>query len=454
MSFSSRTFRNILLACVVAVVSMNAYAQEAVPLASKANEQDIAAWRAPRFGMFIHWGPVSLKGTEIGWSRGREIPIEEYDQLYTKFNPTGFDANEWVQLAKDTGMKYLIITSKHHDGFSLWPSKYTDYDIGNTPFGRDVLKELSEACRKQDIAFGTYYSVCDWYHPYYPKGSPGGKTDKPNPNLDRYVEFLRNQVTELIQNYGPLSTMWFDVPREIGPEHGIPTVEMVRKLQPNIVINSRAYFADMSKQKGASRQDIVGDYSTPEQHVGAFSRSRPWETCMTLCKQWAWKPNDNMKSVEQCVQALLYTVGGDGNLLFNVGPMPDGRIEARQIERLHEMGQWVKKHGDGIYGTRGGPFKPDKEWGASTCKDNNIYLYVMKWPETGALQLPAIDMKVTGADALAGGKLRFKQTKAGISIGMPEEHRQQIATVIKLTVKGKAFDIEPVDVVAKEAKAK
>ncbi|MBN1854314.1 MAG: alpha-L-fucosidase [Pirellulales bacterium] len=392
--------------------------------------ETIKKWQDMRFGMFIHWGPVSLKGTEIGWSRGSVIPEKEYDALYKEFNPVLFNADEWVSVAKAAGMKYLIITSKHHDGFCLWPSKYTDYDIGETPFGRDVLKELSDACRKQGIRFGTYHSVCDWYHPDFPLGSPGGKTKKTNPNLDRYMKHLENQVTELITNYGPLSTMWFDVPQEVGPERGKPVEALVRRLQPDITINNRGY------------QGPSGDYDTPEQRVGAFNRDRPWETCMTICRQWAWKPNDTMKSKEECIQTLLLTVGGDGNLLFNVGPMPDGRIEPRQVDRLKEMGAWLAKHGNGVYGTRGGPFQPGR-WGASTCKENKIFLYVMNWLKDGPLLLPPIDAKIIDDEMPGGLDAEVVQTTENISVHVPNENRDPIATVIELTVDCPAFDIEP-----------
>ena len=410
---------------------------------SKVDPTAIQRWQDMRFGMFIHWGPVSLTGHEIGWSRGGQTPIEEYDQLYKKFNPTEFDADQWVRIAKDAGMKYMVLTTKHHDGFCLWPSKYTDYHIGNSPFKRDVVGELAAACKKQGIKFGTYYSVCDWYHPGYPKGSPAGKTDKPNPDMDGYIEYLRNQVSELITNYGPLSTIWFDVPREVYSEHGKPTVALVRQLQPDILINNRAYL-----ERERDWEHRFGDYTTPEQEVGGFDRQRPWETCMTICRQWAWKPNDNIKSLKQCIQTLLQTVGGDGNLLFNVGPMPDGRIEPRQVERLKEMGDWLKKYGYAVYGTRGGPFIPG-HWGASTCKENKIYLFVMNWPKEGPLQIPAVPMKITNAAVKTGGTVKMSRTEGMIELDIPEDNRNSIATVIELTVDGKAFEIQPVKIVSK-----
>ena len=411
-------------------------------------DENIQAWRDMKFGLFIHWGPVSLKGTEIGWSRGAQVPIEEYDQLYKRFNPTAFDAEEWVRVAKAAGTKYLVITSKHHDGFCIWPSKYTDYDIGNTPFKRDVLKELSDACKKHGIQFCTYHSICDWYHPDYPMGSPGGRSEKPNPNMPRYYEYLKNQTKEILDNYGPLGIMWFDGEWEKPwtQEYGNELYRYLKRIQPGLIINNR-----VSKGRhgmaGTTKQSHLnaGDYDTPEQRVGGFNRERPWETCMTICRQWAWKPNDQMKSKKQCIQTLLQTVGGDGNLLFNVGPMPDGRIEPRQVQRLREMGVWLDKYGDGVYGTRGGPFKPGK-WGASTCKGNTIWLYIMNWHREDKLVLPPIAQKITGAKTLSGGKAKVAQHGYGIEIELPRARQDEIATVIALQVDGKALDIEPVDV--------
>ncbi|MEN6306693.1 MAG: alpha-L-fucosidase [Anaerohalosphaeraceae bacterium] len=396
--------------------------------ASQLDPAALKQWQDRRFGLFIHWGPVSLTGREIGWSRGQETPIAEYDQLYKQFNPTQFDADQWAQVASDAGVKYVVLTTKHHDGFCLWDTRQTDYNIMNTPFKRDVVKELSAACRNKGIAFGVYHSTCDWHHPDFPLTSPGGKVKRQIYNLDRYNDYLKAQVKELLVQYGPLSTVWFDVPQEFDTVRGQNLIDWTRAIQPDIIINDRT---------GAK-----GDYSTPEQRIGGFDRQRPWETCMTICQQWSWKPDDKMKSLKECLQTLLYTIGGDGNLLFNVGPMPDGRIEPRQVERLQEMGRWVKQYGDGIYGTRGGPFMPG-HWGASTCKNNKIYLYIMNWPKQGPLQLPAVPMEISGAKIQSGGSFDFQQRQEGLIINVPIENRDEIATVIELTMKGKAFEITP-----------
>ena len=445
---------SVLLVVLVSVVDKSAGDElQSVAAADKRAQQEASAgairdWQKMRFGIFIHWGPVSLKGTEIGWSRGREVPIAEYDALYRQFDPTQFDADRWVAVAEAAGMKYVVITSKHHDGFCLWPSEYTDYHIGNSPFGRDVLKELAEACRKRGLQFCTYYSICDWRHPDYPLGSPGGQSKKQQHDMPRYYEYVKNQTQEILDNYGPLAVMWFDGEWE-SPwtiQYGNELYADLKRFQPTLVINNRVSKGRQGMHGTTKESHLnAGDYDTPEQRVGGFNRQRPWETCMTICRQWSWKPNDTLKSESECIQTLLRTVGGDGNLLLNVGPMPDGRIEPRQVERLEDIGRWLVKYRRGVHGTRGGPFKPGK-WGASTCRDDKLYLYVMNWPGEGPLVLPAIDYKITAAKALSCSQLKTEQTARAIYVDVPAEQRDGIATVIELTVNGKAYDIPPIGV--------
>ena len=391
-----------------------------------AGEQDMQRWREMKFGLFIHWGPVSLKGTEIGWSRGGErrgrsgtgsIPAEEYDNLYKQFNPVKFNADEWIQVARDAGMKYLVFTSKHHDGFSMFDSKLTDYKITNSPFKRDVVKELADACHKAGLKLGFYYSPVDWYHPDY-------RTE----NHSRYIEFLHGQIRELCTNYGRLDILWFDGLGGSAKDWDSENLfRMIRRFQPHIIINNRA--------------GLPADHDTPEQRIGKFQTDRPWETCMTICRQWAWKPNDQMKSLKQCIQTLVWVVGGDGNLLFNVGPMPDGRIEPRQVERLKEMGDWLKKYGHTIYGTRGGPFK-NGTWGASTYKDDTIYVHVLNWP-ADTLTLPPIPKKIIASSVLTGGTITVKQTTEAIEISVLQAHRRELDTIIELKLDGPAGEITP-----------
>ncbi|MHC4765370.1 MAG: alpha-L-fucosidase [Planctomycetota bacterium] len=402
-------------------------------------------WRQARFGMFIHWGPVSLRGTEIGWSRGAGVPADEYDKLYHAFNPTLFDAEQWVATAKAAGMKYLVITAKHHDGFCLWDSKLTEYDIMATPFGRDVLAELSQECAGQGIRFCVYYSICDWHHPDYPTDSPGGRGTKQSPDMDRYACFMKGQLKELVEEYGPLGLVWFDGEWEKPwtVDRGDDLYRFVKSLQPDIIVNNRVNKARHG-MAGTTRQDIAnpGDYDTPEQQVGSFNRDRPWETCMTICRQWAWKPNDTMKSLKECIHALVRTVGGDGNFLFNVGPMPEGRIEPRQVERLREMGAWLDKYGESIYGTRGGPLTPGP-FGVSTCRGSRVYLHILNWPEDDVL-LPPLSRELKRVSVLTGGRATITEGPDGAVLSLPAEQRDDIDTIIALDLDQPAETIPPI----------
>jgi len=398
----------------------------------KGNEKKVEMWKDARFGMFIHWGPVSLKGTEIGWSRGREIPVEEYDNLYKQFNPVNFNAEEWVKLAKDAGMKYIVFTSKHHDGFFFFFTKYTDFNIMNSPFKRDVMKELAEACKKQGMALGIYHSTCDWHHPDFPLTSPGGSVKRATSNLDRYTEYLKNESVEIITKYGPLLVMWYDVPQQFDAVRGQGVIDAITKIQPDIIVNNRT---------GAK-----GDFDTPEQRVGGFQNERPWETCMTIARQWAWKPNDEVKSLEQCLHSLIRSAGGDGNLLFNVGPMSDGRIEPLQIDRLKEMGQWLQKYGSAIYETRGGPFKPT-DWGVSTRKGNTIFLHILKWSgNSPKIVIPDLGMEIKGCRLANGGKVKVTKQAGNSVIEFAGKDLLPINTIVEIEMTGNVMDIKPMEI--------
>ncbi len=412
---------SLILGSIVCCLALSAGAAEST------RTEAIKNWQEKRFGMFIHWGPISLKGTEIGWSRipgpngaeGGTVPAEEYDALYRKFNPTNFNANDWVSVAQAAGAKYLVFTTKHHDGFCEFDSKLTNYKITSTesPFHRDVVKELAAACQNAKLSFGVYYSQPDEHHPNYRK-----------PTHEKYVQYMHEQVRELLSNYGPLSVIWFDGLGGSAIDWDADRLfPMIRQLQPNILINNRC--------------GLPGDFDTPEQRIGSYQSERPWETCMTLCEQWAWKPDDEMKPLEQCIATLARCAGGDGNLLFNVGPMPDGRIEPRQVERMKEIGEWLKRNGEGIYGTRGGPWKPNRAL-ASTRRDRTIYLHVLH-SSSNAIELPDIPRKVVDA-LLNGVKVEFTQQDGKLRLRIPQ--RQPIDTIVKLQLEGTAMDLPALEI--------
>lgn len=406
----------------------------AAALATAQAETRLDWFRDARVGMFIHWGPVSLRGTEIGWSRGKEVPTEEYDRLYQRFNPTKFDANAWMRLARDAGMRYVVPTSKHHDGFCIWPSKQTDYTIANTPFKRDVMGEIASAAKRQGIAMCAYYSILDWRHPLYGTGSPGGSVPKPSPDMPRYMKYVQAQLREIVKRYD-MKMLWFD-----GQWEAPYTSEMasdlrafLKRLKPSLVVNNRV------GKKGSD-----GDYDTPEQKVGSFQRGRAWETCMTLCRQWAWKPNDELKSFAEVLTILVETVTRDGNLLLNVGPTPEGEIEPRQAARLRELGAWLGKCGESVYGTRGGPYV-NGPWGGATCKGKSVYLHVLNW-KGGELRLPALPAKVLRSRCLTGGAVDVRQSPQGLFLAAKTGTPWPIDTVVKLELDRTAFAIEPIRV--------
>jgi len=409
----------------------------------KAKPEAVERWRDWRFGMFIHWGPVSFTEKEISWSRANTnpqcpnkgpTPADVYDNLYKKFSPVKFDAKEWIAIAKAAGMKYMVLTVKHCDGFLLWDSKVSDYNIMHTPFKRDVAAELAKACHEAGMGLGWYYSPMDWKDP-----------DCRNAKNATFVKRMQAELTELLSNYGNVDVLWFDCDGRSAPWDQATTYPLVRKLQPDIMITERL---DIGAPGGGHHNaGFIGpwaDFHTPEQKIGGYD-SRPWESCMTVSRrgQWAWGGHkDGVKTFEQCLNMLIQCAGGNGNVLLNVGPMPDGAIATEQVDRIKEMGAWLAKHGESIYGTRGGPFKPGK-FGASTRKGNTIYLLIQNWPgET--LELPDIPAKITGSSALTGGKVTVKQVDGAISVSATD--RAKPVTVIALTLDKPVMELEPVDV--------
>lgn len=395
----------------------------------------MAWWRDARFGMFIHWDMSSIAGTEISWSRKATRPLDVdghpagyvedpvYDQLYQKFNPTNFNAAAWVALAKEAGMKYIVFTAKHHGGFCMWDTRFTDYSIMHTPFKRDVVRELSEACHAAGLRFGLYYSPRDWHHPDYGIGDNA-----------KYHDYLKGQLTELLTHYGRVDVFWFDSfgkGDSIHYWHADEILALVRRLQPGIIINNRcSYF-------GEQVPSLAADFDTPEQEIGRFQNTRAWESCMCLLNApnggWSYRTDGHVKSLSDCLRMLVSCATGDGNLLLDVGPDPTGVIPADQSGRLREMGEWLRRHGDSIYGTRGGPFVNGK-WGGSTQRGNKIWLHVFEWSDGDTLQLPPFGGAVLSALAYDGAKPKVAQTPNGLEVKLAAEQQTPVDTVIALTL--------------------
>lgn len=401
-------------------------------------------WADGRFGMFIHWGPVSLSGQEISWARANSnpkcpnqgpIPVEEYDNLYKRFNPVKFDAKEWVAIAKAAGVKYMVLTAKHCDGFLLWDSKVSDYNIMHTPFKRDVCKELAAAAHEAGMKIGWYYSPMDWRDP-----------NCRNEHNDRFVRDIQAELTELLGNYGKIDLLWFDTDGEPAPWDQTATYAIIKKLQPDIVINNRLDLQEPGQPQAHQPASIHpnADYYTPEQFIGGFDIQHPWESCMTTSKrnQWSWGgKDDGVKPLSACLEMLIGCAGGDGNVLLNVGPTPTGEIAPEQANLVKEIGAWLAQNGESIYGTRGGPFKPG-EYGTSTRKGNTIYVHIRNWT-ADPLKLPAIPAKITGSRVVAGGTADVKQTDSGIVISVPESDRKPVDTIVALDLDSDANLIPP-----------
>jgi len=403
-------------------------------MVDEARERRIKWFREAKFGMFIHWGLYAIpagiwKGKEIPgigeWIMFRaRIPVKEYAQLAKQFNPTKFNADEWVQLAKEAGQRYLVITSKHHDGFAMYDSKVTDYDIVDaTPFGRDPMKELSEACRKHGIRFCFYYShVQDWHHP----DAVGNDWDydPSQKNFARYwEEKAKPQIREILTQYGPLGLIWFDTPRNISYEHALEAVQLVRSLQPDCLVNGR-----VGHNLGDYRE--MGDNRIPEDVV-----EEDWEVPATINNTWGYKVTDNnWKPVERLIFNLVDIVSKGGNYLLNVGPTAEGVIPEPSVERLLAMGRWLKVNGEAIYGAGRSPFRPVNKypWRCMT-KPGKLFITLFQWTDT--LELPSISQRVTRAYLLADGtSLKFSQTPDKVVVKLPSSAPDPIASIAVLEI--------------------
>jgi alpha-L-fucosidase len=412
------------------------------------SQKDMQWWRNARFGMFIHWGLYSIPGRGEWLMWNEQIPFREYRKLADQFKPHKFDARAWAACARDAGMKYMVLTTRHHDGFCLYDSHVSDFTSVKTAAKRDFVAEYVEACREAGLKVGLYYSPLDWRFPgyFFP--------DLYRESAEAMKQQTYDQVRELLTHYGKIDILWFDGGGddwlgfgglEFGgakghgwhsrdlewPQKekfkGTPLWEpaklytMIRKLQPKIAMNNRA---------GSRGVDWAGDFSTPEGKVGEFDTVRAWETCDCLAGAWGYTRDSKMKSFRTCLQRLVNCAVRDGNLLLNVGPTPEGEIEPRQTQRLHDMGRWLAQYGESIYGTRGGPFHP-QSWGGTTHRGNRIYVHIMDWPDDEVI-LPPLHCTIKASRSLTGQGADVKIRKDGIHIRVSEADRQAPNTIILL----------------------
>lgn len=405
-------------------------------------------WSDARFGMFIHWGLYAQDGCFWKGKDGKtehmmrhlQIPIAEYEKIATEFNPVKFNADEWVRIAKEAGMKYLVITTKHHDGFAMFNSPSNDYNIvKRTPWKRDPIKELAEACRKHGLKLGVYYSLGrDWHDPDVPTsvkadGSRRSNTwdfpDEDKKDFAKYFERkVKPQVEELLTQYGPIGVMWFDTPEKISKAQSQELLHLIHRLQSDCIVNARI-------------GNRLGDYAVQEQKIPEGGDPQPWETCMTLNGHWGYKKDDEKwKPTEVLIRNLIDIASKGGNFLLNVGPTGEGIIPAPSVQHLREVGAWMKINGAAIHGTTASPLGK-LDWGRCTKKvspqTTTLYLHVFNWPKDGKLIVPGVPGLVESAGLLADGKgLKTVVTPDGLVISVPAAAPDKISSTVVLKIKG------------------
>jgi alpha-L-fucosidase len=418
---------------------------------SLSNIEARESFQDAKFGIFIHWGIYSLmagagdEGIAEWVMENKQIPINKYEKLASYFNPVAFDADEWVKTFKSAGAQYITITTKHHDGFAMYDSKVSDYNIvDKTPFGRDIMKELKAACDKHGLKLFFYYSQLDWHHPdYYPRGRTGHNyTGRPaNGDWNKYLDFQNAQLEELLTNYGDIGGFWFDGwwDQEKTAYHDkwalSETYQLIHKIQPHaLIINNHHVTPFPGEDVQPFEQDLPGE-NTAGFNTNVVSKSLPLEMAQTMNGSWGFNLiDDGFKSTKDLIQQLVGSAGRNANFLLNTGPMPDGRLQPENIQTYKEMGEWLNTYGESIYGTRGGPITP-RTWGVTTQKADKVYVHVLDWKEQQLL-LPPTDFVINDARLLKNGKsVKFKNDKKGALIIIPKPELNEWDAVIELSVR-------------------
>jgi alpha-L-fucosidase len=418
-------------------------------------EEDRTSWyRDSKFGMFIHWGPYSLASVEASWPIMKPtaggITEAEYRELPKRFNPVKFDPDAFVDLARAAGQQYMVFTTKHHDGFCMFDTSFTDYKITNTPYGQDIVKKLANSCKERGMPLGFYYSPPDMHHPAFRDTSKLAKEnwngEPSRPEWPLYLDYMQLQLTELLSGYGPVVLIWFDGLNHQEKYGGIRFLDLIRKLQPATLVNDRI--------------GVSGDYQTPEQFIPSAIPTKDvrfnavdtsvrqklkttipkpedfqlWETCMTINNTWAYNAHDHeYKSGQMLIRSLVEVASRGGNFLLNVGPQPDGVIQPEFQNRLRAIGDWLAVNGDSIYGTTYGPIQGIPSIRV-TAKNEKIFIHVFEWP-SGPLEINSLQAKVLSAYLLSNGRpLKIRQSEGKLEVELPTQAPDPNVSVVALRI--------------------
>lgn len=438
-----KSFRRAVCAMVasLALFNLTARADDNTYVPTPENLQARKEFQDNKFGIFLHWGIYSMPAQGEWYMNNRNISRDEYAKLASGFYPSRFDAAQWVAAIKASGARYLCITSRHHDGFSMFKTATSDYNIvDGTPFHRDILKELADECHRQGIGFHVYYSHLDWYRDDYPLGRTGHGTGRPKgkENWDTYYAFMNQQLTEILTNYGKVNALWFDGVWDHKEKtfdwHLEEQYRLIHNLQPSCLIGNNHHHTPVSGEDFQMfERDLPGE-NKGGHSAGLQVSSLPLETCETMNGMWGYRIEDqNYKSSDSIVRLLVRAAGKDANLLLNIGSQPNGELPALALNRLQKVGEWLKTYGETIYGTRGGDIA-QTSWGVSTRKGNKLYLHVLDRPENGLL-IAHLDSKVKQASLFHGkSNVVFSQKKGILTVKLPNKVESPDC-VLELTLK-------------------
>ena len=403
-----------------------------------------------KFGMFIHWGLSSTLGAGEWVMNNRNISRKNYTRLLQTFNPIHFDATKWVSAAKSAGMKYIVFITRHHDGFSNWDTKYSDWKITNTPYGKDVLKMLAEECKKQDMKLGLYYSLLDWYRDDYPyetgrTGKGSGRTAKSD--YASYLQFMKNQLTELLTNYGEVMSIWFDGHWDQTNTEGNADMNsridwkynelysLIHQLQPNCLIGNNHHLAPMPGEDFQMFEKDLPGQNKNGLSFQAPSTEMPVETCETMNNSWGFNITDNnYKSVKESIHYIIKAAGHNANFLLNIGPMPDGNIQPEFTDTLQVIGKWMRQNSETFFGTRGNIIEP-QDWGTITAKANKLFVHLLNAEGKNYIFIPGLKNKILKASLYNGkSEIRFKQLPEGVFIYLDGIIQNEIDTILQLVI--------------------